>query len=1062
MWIVWALSIWVVSAEDTTQWIEWKDFEALDVKASDWETVLFTIMDRNLGATEPWTWVDSYGYFYQWWNNYGFSSEAWTYPANSGTELVDITWEWYGPWKYYSSDKFIKRTTSPYRWDTDESNETYTQYWNLNLWWWEKVYNPDIDRRGPCPAGYHVPDMFEWKAARETWCREKMWQANGQCSNWSNFRDDLLLPFAGGRLSYDASVYNQGGYGRYWSSSPLPSNASNSYYLYFDSSNISPQSYNYRAYGYSVRCFKDSQNTQTLTFDADNGEDNVVYNIRWWEPITKSHNFTPEKEWYKFVWWYNWDEKFNFSDSTFINESTVLTAKWVIEDTTQWVEWEDFEPLEVKASDGQTVLFTIMDRNLWATESWTICNSTNTWACGYYYQWWNNYGFSSEPWTYPANSSRDLVDITGEWYGPWKYYKSSTFIKRTTSPYRWDTDESNETYTQYWNLNLWWWEKVYNPDIDRRGPCPAGYHVPDMFEWKAARETWCREKMWQANGQCSNWSNFRDDLLLPFAGGRLSYDASVYNQGGYGRYWSSSPLPSNASNSYYLYFDSSNISPQSYNYRAYGYSVRCFKDSQNTQTLTFDADNGEDNVVYNIRWWEPITKSHNFTPEKEWYKFVWWYNWDEKFNFSDSTFINESTVLTAKWVIEDTTQWVEWEDFEPLEVKASDGQTVLFTIMDRNLWATESWTICNSTNTWACGYYYQWWNNYGFSSEPWTYPANSSRDLVDITGEWYGPWKYYKSSTFIERTTSPYRWDTDNSNETYQQYWNLNLWWWEKVYNPDRDRQWPCPSWYHVPDMLEWKAAREAWCREKMWQANGQCNNWTNLRDDLLLPFAGNRNNYDASIGSQGGDGRYWSSSPLPSDANASYSLRFSSSNIYPQYDGGRPYGLTVRCFKDSQSTQTLTFDADNWEDNVVYNIRWWEPITKSYKIIPEKEWYKFVGWYEWDAEFNFSDTTFITENTVLNAKWEKYPWFTYDANGGVFADQSSQNVIKYSKIREEIEYQVSKSYGYKKIEWAPKLYVTAVMIENSCGGWWRVYLYDYEKNNSSAWDDYVVEGKYT
>jgi hypothetical protein len=33
-----------------------------------------------------------------------------------------------------------------------------------------------------------------------------------------------------------------------------------------------------------------------------------------------------------------------------------------------------------------------------------------------------------------------------------------------------------------------------------------------------------------------------------------------------------------------------------------------------------------------------------------------------------------------------------------------------------------------------------------------------------------------------------------------------------------------------------------------------------------------------------------------------------------------------------------LTFDADNGEDNVVYNIRWWEPITKNYKFIPEKE----------------------------------------------------------------------------------------------------------------------------
>jgi hypothetical protein len=102
----------------------------------------------------------------------------------------------------------------------------------------------------------------------------------------------LKLPLAGYRNYSNASISSQNSYGYYWSSSPA---SSNSYYLYLFSSSISPQSSTYRSYGYSVRCFKDSQDTKTLTFNSDNGEDNVVYNVRWWEPIT-TYEFTPEKK----------------------------------------------------------------------------------------------------------------------------------------------------------------------------------------------------------------------------------------------------------------------------------------------------------------------------------------------------------------------------------------------------------------------------------------------------------------------------------------------------------------------------------------------------------------------------------------------------------------------------------------------------------------------------------------------------------------------------------------------------------------------------------------------
>jgi hypothetical protein len=74
----------------------------------------------------------------------------------------------------------------------------------------------------------------------------------------TKFGNDFLLPLAGGR-DYDSSatVYNQGTFAYYWSSSPDPSSSSarslevNLFY-------VSAYNGNDRALGFSLRCFQDS------------------------------------------------------------------------------------------------------------------------------------------------------------------------------------------------------------------------------------------------------------------------------------------------------------------------------------------------------------------------------------------------------------------------------------------------------------------------------------------------------------------------------------------------------------------------------------------------------------------------------------------------------------------------------------------------------------------------------------------------------------------------------------------------------------------------------------
>ena len=94
-------------------------------------------------------------------------------------------------------------------------------------------------------------------------------------TNRQKFQDAFLLPRAGRRNNSNASLSSRESDGYYWSSSPYgSSNPSLARYLSLGSSSVSAGSINYRANGYSVRCFKDSYvapSTYTLELDANGG-----------------------------------------------------------------------------------------------------------------------------------------------------------------------------------------------------------------------------------------------------------------------------------------------------------------------------------------------------------------------------------------------------------------------------------------------------------------------------------------------------------------------------------------------------------------------------------------------------------------------------------------------------------------------------------------------------------------------------------------------------------------------------------------------------------------------
>ena len=90
----------------------------------------------------------------------------------------------------------------------------------------------------------------------------------------TNFANSFKLPFAGYRDNSSASLNDQGSYGSFWSSSPNSASSNLARLLILDSSIVDAGNLDLRAYGLSVRCFKDSYvapKTYTLTFDSQGG-----------------------------------------------------------------------------------------------------------------------------------------------------------------------------------------------------------------------------------------------------------------------------------------------------------------------------------------------------------------------------------------------------------------------------------------------------------------------------------------------------------------------------------------------------------------------------------------------------------------------------------------------------------------------------------------------------------------------------------------------------------------------------------------------------------------------
>lgn len=789
---------------------------------------------------------------------------------------------------------------------------------------------------------------------------------------------------------------------------------------------------------FSIYVLTLTQNTDiTLTLNPGNWiiitwDNNIVVDEygNWTITSSDGNVILPDatRENHVFVWWYTSQTPslqnfvWTWWNEYHVDGNTTLYASWCndgytinTEKTTCILEWNlktildqnpNFTYGQIWISkpdwwlnDEDPDIIIIMDRNLWASSF-----GINTSAWWYYYQWWNNYWFTQNP----PTIARDIANVNLSIYWPWNPYYSWTYViwkvNNTTYP-TWATTQ---------NYNIWWYNT--DEDEDKQWPCPDGWHVPSIAEWNRLVGYWTWNNGWM------NISRFRSELGLPLAGW-LTRSTAVLESGDiHGWYRTVTP---NTNKQWAYDFD---ITSSTYNWN---YSenlvnwrqIRCFMNkSQPLPTFTVrytdwvdDREIFWDQVYSGLLMWDDFPQfvwliSSRTGDNWVYHEFLWWFfEWtDIVFDVSGAT-VNRSVSLYAKWSWcfneneEANANWIcvstaEWQrnnqivqDLE-LYFLANDENKVHYTIMDRNMWATEVFNkYYTGPNPESLGYLYQWWNNYWFPAkwdlvEQWVF-TGTSQVPKSIRSAWipsnYASGVYYlNSADHASWMGSPtisdwiwwWTWDTRTGN-----WQNTTL----------EDRQWPCPVWYHIPSTLEWTTIFTDWSWSNIWISHTKVNNKIpaiyKFSEDLLLPPAWRRAanwviGYENTLS-------YWSSSPATSNAVRADGLYAKPDDKIeiPNADG-RARARSVRCVKNVVNTSETAISVDD-----IYLDGWWNTVISIDNWVISTLWTPtridstFEWWY---ITADFSGNALYTWDTVLpwSSLYAKFTcndsWFVWNWTG--------------------------------------------------------------------------------
>ena len=277
----------------------------------------------------------------------------------------------------------------------------------------------------------------------------------------------------------------------------------------------------------------------------------------------------------------------------------------------------------------------------------------------------------------------------------------------------------------------------------------------------------------------------------------------------------------------------------------------------------------------------------------------------------------QEVVCEADWKVRKAGSSLDWYAYcyEDDSANREYGTITIWdiTIMDRNLWATSN----NINSSDSYGYKYQRWNNHWFLDS----------DTPTVTTAWlawnssYDNHGYY-SANWINWTSHDKDVWSDSSHHNWLRWWasdsSSNNWWLDAISTTAINRQWPCPSGWHIPSAWERFKLLEYWAADytsnqwyymsnQWWSVSLSTRRFTSnsaaraaFQAYFKLPFAGYRGDSDASLNYQGSRAGYWSSSPFgTSNPNGAVDMYFSSSNVYADDGSYRASGFPIRCFKN-------------------------------------------------------------------------------------------------------------------------------------------------------------------
>ena len=814
-----------------------------------------TWMDRNLGATRAATTRTdeaAYGDLYQW----GRRADGHQCRNSPATTILSST-------DQPPHGDFIMK---------DGGNNDWRDPQNNSLWQGVNGIN------NPCPSGFRLPTIAEYNAERASWSSNNAFGA---------FGSPLKFTTAGYRAS-NAILQNVNSTGYYWANS---SNI-NAHYLSFDGS-FAFSVETYRVFGFSVRCIKEFIPLQGViqTLDCNSvppagtltqgvaasgvsaklpytggnggihagqiigstgvagltatlaagtfsiGSDTLVYTITGTPASSGTASFA-----------------LNIGGQTCTLTRLVAPPGPAYPAGTVHCTPTPTAVVDViNPATGKTW----MDRNLGASRLAT--SRTDTAAFGDLYQW----GRRADG--HQCRNSANTTTLSSSDQPP-----NSSFIVAPSGLFDWRNPQ---------NDNLWQGINGVN------NPCPSGYRMPTDAEFFEEHQSWASQ---------SSVGAFASPLKLPAAGSRDHNNGSLSQGESFNYYWSSSAYEGDA---WFLTFH--NFSDGSALVlsapRAYGFSVRCIKDTAfqagsvqtlacNTATSTGTLKQGE--AAAGVSSKIPYTGGNGGTHTGQTVASTGVTGLTATLtagafaNGADSLVFNitgtPANSGTASFALNIGGQTCSLTRSVAASGAAYPAGTVHCTPtptavvdvtnpatgktwMDRNLGASRVAT--SSTDANAYGDLYQW----GRRADGHQCRNSTTTNIQSTTDQ--PPHGFY----VLPPSLAPPDWRNPENSNLWQGVSGINN---------------PCPIGYRVPTIAELDAERASWGSQNTDGAFGS---------SLKLSEAGYRNFYsDASI--TGFSGFYHSST-----ISFSRPQRLSFSGGSAQMFGGdRAMGGTVRCIKES------------------------------------------------------------------------------------------------------------------------------------------------------------------